>query len=269
MENNLIVLEQLPIIKCRLEQLSIEIKDKVDKASKLIVNEDTVKDIKKVRADLNKEFNELETQRKTIKQAIMSKYEEFEEIYKTNVSNIYKDADEDLKEKIDNVETQLKNEKEVDLRSFFYEYQQSLHLDFVKFEDIGLNVTLSASVKSLKEQIKDFCEKISKDIKLIQKDEDSDEIMLEYQSNGYDYQDAKLKIIERHKQLEELKQKQERQIEIQQQEEKVVEMVQEIVVPQEIIEDDQLLEVSFTIKATKEKVKLLKQFLKENEIEYE
>ena len=60
--NDLITIETLPVIKYHLEQLSIEIKEKVDRVNSLIVNEDTVKEVKQVRADLNKEFNELELQ---------------------------------------------------------------------------------------------------------------------------------------------------------------------------------------------------------------
>ena len=45
--NELIILEQLPVIKYQLEQLSKEIKEKVDRANKLVVSEDTVKDVKK------------------------------------------------------------------------------------------------------------------------------------------------------------------------------------------------------------------------------
>ena len=122
MNNELIVLEQLPIIRATLENLSVEIKEKVDRANSLIVNEDTVKEVKQVRADLNKEFNELESQRKAVKQAIMAKYDEFEEIYKENVSNLYKNADSQLKEKIDNVENQLKQDKIDELEMFANQY---------------------------------------------------------------------------------------------------------------------------------------------------
>lgn len=268
MENkDLIILEQLPIIKYKLEQLSNDIKEKVDKATKLIVSEDTVKDVKQVRASLNKEFSELEEQRKAIKQAIMSKYDEFNEIYVEKVSNLYRDADAQLKEKIDNVENQLKNDKEVELRTFFYEYKETYHLDFVEFEDIGLNITLSASMKSLKDQIKGFCEKVDKDIKIIQNDEYSDEIMLEYKNCNYDYQNAKLKVIERHKQLEEIAKQQEQKKELQEQEQQQLEVLKEIFIPKEVIEEDDLLEITFTIKTTKEKAKLVKQFLNDNEIE--
>lgn len=269
MNNELIVVEQLPVIKARLEQISIEIKEKVDRANALVVNEDTVKEVKQVRANLTKEFNELETQRKQVKSAIMAKYDEFEEIYRENVADLYKNADLELKTKIDEVENNLKLEKEQELLDFFKQYKETYHLDFINFNDIGLNITLSASMKSLKDQIKDFCEKLDKDIQLIQNDENKDKLMLEYLRNGYDYQKAKLTLIEQEKQLEELRQQMELKQEMQHQEEKVVEKVQEVIAPKEIIQEEELLEVSFTIKATKDKVILLKQFMESNGIKYE
>ena len=116
MDKDIIELEQLPIIRYRLEQISIQIKEKVDNATSLVCNEDTVKEVKKVRAELNKEFDELETKRKEVKQGILEKYNEFEEIYKENVSQIYQNADATLKEKINNVENELKKAREVGLR---------------------------------------------------------------------------------------------------------------------------------------------------------
>ena len=203
-ENKLIVLEQLPIIKATLESLSVEIKEKVDNATNLVCNEDTIQEVKKTRAELNKEFNELETQRKEVKSAIMSKYDEFEEIYKENVSNLYKQADESLKEKIDNVENELKSEKEEELKEFVNQYIELNDLqDTITFEDLGIKITLSASMKSLKEQAKEYIEEISNNIKLIKLEEYSDEILLEYKTI-WDYTKAKLKVIERHKRLEEL-----------------------------------------------------------------
>ena len=268
MNNELIVLEQLPIIKAKLEQVSAQIKEKVDNATSLVCNEDTVKEIKKVRADLNKEFNELETKRKEVKQAIMQKYDEFEEIYKENVGNIYKNADVCLKEKIDNVENELKKEKEEELREFFIEHQAANHLEgIVTFEDLGLNVTLSASIKSLKDQIKVFCEKIANDIKAIQLDENSEEILMEYKQNGFVYAKAKYTVVEKKKALEELKMKMAKNGEEIKQEEIVVQNIETMVsAPVEVVEEEKF-EIEFKIKATKSQIKELKEWLKVRDIE--
>lgn len=268
MNNELIVVEQLPIIKATLEQLSIEIKEKVDRANNLIVNENTVKEIKQVRADLNKEFNELEAQRKAVKNAIMLPYEQFEEFYKVSVSNLYKNADAELKEKIDNVENQLKQEKKEELREFVKQHCEANKIH-IEFEQIGLNITLSASMKSLKEQALKFIEKIVSDLKLIDLEEYKDEILLEYNKNGFDFSKAKLDIMARHKQLEEIK-KQQEEVQLQINDEaEVVEKVEEITTPKEIIEDDEMLTVTFTITDTKENIIKVREFMKEEGINYE
>lgn len=277
-KNEIIVLEQLPIIKTHLEQLSAQIKEKVDSAMNLICTEDTVKDVKQIRANLTKEFNELENQRKQVKNAIMEKYNAFEEIYKENISELYKKADSDLKNKIDKVENELKLEKENELREFAEQwFTYHAIKDIVKFEDIGLNITLSASMKSLKEQVTSFCERISNDIKLIELEEYKDEIMIEYKNN-LDFAKSKMMIIERHKQLEEMKRREE-ELQLQkEQEQKVIEKVEEVVeeikAPVEIetttIEDtEEQFIVTFTVKSSKTKLKLLKEFMKKEGIDYE
>lgn len=268
--NELITLEQLPVIKYALEQLSIDIKERVDRVDSLIVNEETIKETKQLRASLNKEFNELEEQRKAIKNAIMQKYNDFEEIYKEKVSNLYKNADATLKEKIDNVERELKAEKEIELREFFNQYKEEYNLEnIVTFEMIGLNITLSASMKSLKDQIVEYCKRVNDDIETILLDDDKDELFLEYKMNGLDYTKAKATLLTRKKQLAELK-KQSSIIEEQQKQNEIVEeRIDELVAPKPLFEEEEILEVSFTIKATKEKILKLKQFLKEEEIEYE
>ena len=269
MKNEIIVLEQLPIIRATLENLSVEIKEKVDRANSLIVNEDTVKEVKQVRADLNKEFNELEAQRKQVKNAIMAKYDEFEEIYKENVSNLYKNADSQLKEKIDSVENQLKQEKIDELELFANEHFKFNDIDhIVSFENIGLNITLSASMKSLKEQIIAFCEKITNDLKLIEIEEYKDEILVEYK-NSLNFADAKLKVIERHKQLEELQNKQ-KEVQLQIDDEaRIIEKVEEITTPKEIIEDEDTITCTFTVTGTKDQIKQIKNLIVELGVEYE
>lgn len=269
MNNELIVLEQLPIIKAKLENISKEIKEKVDNATSLIVNEETVKEVKQVRANLTKEFNELETQRKQVKSAIMAKYDEFEEIYKENVSNLYKQADVELKEKIDNVENELKVEKELELREFYNQHYQANNIYItLPFERMNLNITLSASMKSLKEQIKEFLEKISSDLKLIELEEYKDEILFEYQ-NTLDFAKSKMAVIERKKQLEEIQKQQELKQEQEKQEEKIVEKVEKITIPKEVIEEDELLKVTFSIETTKQNIIELKKWLNERGIKYE
>ena len=53
----------------------------------------------------------MKNKEKNIKSKILKPYEDFENIYKTNISDKYKNADIELKTKIDNIENNLKKEK--------------------------------------------------------------------------------------------------------------------------------------------------------------
>ena len=140
------------------------------------------------------------------------------------------------------------------------------------FEKIGLNITLSASMKSLKEQAKTFIEKVASDLKLIEMEEYSNEILFEY-NNCMDYVEAKTKVLERHKQLEEIQKQQENRSETEQKEEEIVEKVDEaieITAPTEIVEELESTPsvYQFEVKATKEQIKKLIDFMKELGVEY-
>ena len=176
----LIVVKQLPIIEEQLKTLSTEIDDKVSTALKMVCTDDTVKDVKKLRAELNKDFKELESQRKYVKEQVLSPYQKFEEVYKTYVSDKYKEADQELKTKIDSVEDELKAKKEGEIKDYFNEYAISQKLDWLDYSRSNINVTLTASVKSLKEQAKEFVDKVVDDLKLIDSQDDKEEITVEY-----------------------------------------------------------------------------------------
>ena len=68
MENkDLIIIEQLPVIKEQLKKVSEEIDIKVENAKKLVCTEENKQSIKKIRTEMNKELQEFETQRKMLK----------------------------------------------------------------------------------------------------------------------------------------------------------------------------------------------------------
>ena len=78
MEENqeLIVVEQLPIIKERLKKVSAEIDKEVTQAKSIVCTEENIKAVKEIRAKLNNTFKALEEQRKNVKNSIMQPYEE-------------------------------------------------------------------------------------------------------------------------------------------------------------------------------------------------
>lgn len=276
---NLIIIKQLPIIEEQLKAMSIEIDEKVELAKSLICTEDTVKEIKKTRAELNSDFKNLEEKRKEVKMAVLQPYNDFEATYKMYVSDKFNMADKDLKTKIDNAENQLKEDKAAEIKAFFEEYRISNNIDFVKYENAGINVTLSASIKSLKEQAKSFIDRITDDLALIDTQEHKAEIMVEYKktlncSQAITTVTSRLKAIEEQKQQEiERQQRIEEEKKVVEKVEIIVPVVEEIKAPvvEEIPvqESEKVYEITFKIVATMEKLKALKSFLNEGGYKYE
>lgn len=182
MENELIVIRQLPVIEEQLQAIREQIVNRVNEALQMVVTEDTVKAVKAVRAELRAEYSVLEARRKEVKEQILAPYENFERVYRENAGNIYADADLQLKQKIDEVENGLKEKKREAIFRYFTEYRDSLGIEasIVSFPDAKINVTLSASEKSLKAQAKDFLDGVYADLLMIVTMEHRDEIMTEY-----------------------------------------------------------------------------------------
>lgn len=267
MENELITVDSLPVIRYHLEQLSLEVKAKTEKINDLVVTEDTYKETRKLRADLNKEFKELEAQRIAVKNAIMEKYNEFEKVYYECVKSVYNKADSELKEKINNVEDKLRGEKEAELREFARQQFNSKDIEnIVTFENIGLNITISGSMKSFKEKIVEFADKVEADVNLIEEEEYRDEILLEYKDT-LDFTQAKTKVIERKKELEKIQLQQEFKEDKKALEQTVIDQVDEITAPVEI--DEELYTVSFRITGSKENIRKIRDFIIELGLEYE
>ena len=178
--NEIIEVKQLPVIVEQLQVIKEDVTARVNEALNLDCTEDSVKVVKKARADLNAELKYWEGKRKEVKTAIMNPYNQFEAVYKECISDIYKSADSELKGKIDSVENELKEQKRKEVFYYFEELCEANGLDFLTFEKANINVTLSASLKSLKEQAKSFVDRVCDDLNLIDTQEHKDEIMYEY-----------------------------------------------------------------------------------------
>lgn len=261
--NEIIVVKQLPEIKEQLQLISDEVDKEINYALSLEVNEETVKEVKNVRARLNKINSTLEAKRKYVKEAILAPYNDFLEVYDNLVKNKLNEADSTLKMRINDIEDSQKKIKEEELRAFVEEHCKANNVD-IPFEMIGLNITLSASMKSLKEQAKAFIEKVASEVSLIEQEEYSNELLMEYLKD-FNFVNAKTRVLERHKQLEEIQRQKDGKEIADQIEKEIVEKVDEVIAPVEI-EDTETYQ--FEVKATKEQIKKLIDFMKELGVEY-
>ena len=276
--NEIVKVESIGVIKQQLDEVEKVIDEKVkdipkqlEKIKKMsfVEQEDEKSDIKKYQQYLSNIQKELENKRKEIKKEINKPYEEFDEYYKNGV---YKKLDEgitQLKDVVNEIEDLQKDEKKCELELFAKEHFEFNNIDdIVSFDDIGLNITLSSSIKSLKEQVLAFVEKINNDLKLIELEEYKDEILIEYKKN-HNFAQSKIDVMFRHQQLEAMQKRDEEILKMKIEEQKVVEKVDEIVAPVEVIEDEDVITVSFKVTGTKEKIKQIKKLIVELGVEYE
>ena len=280
MSNEIIVVKQLPVIEQQLAQIKEQVAERVSAAMKLVCTEDTVKAVKKARTELNAEFKAWEDKRKEVKTAVMTPYEKFESVYKDCISDAYKAADKDLKQKIDEVEQELKSKKAAEVRDYFEEYLASKGVDFVSYEQAKINVTLSASLKSLKEQVKNFIDRIVSDLALIETFTDlKTEILVEYKKS-LNVSDAITGVKARAKAVQEEQARQKAEAEKRAAEAQRVEAIK-AAIPEAPAAVDAPTEqtaapapekkycIRFTVKGTREQLIALKKFLNEGEYEYE
>ena len=295
MENEIIVVKQLPVIEEQLKTIKKQFEDEAAMALSLECNEDTYKQVKTVRANLTKIFNDLESRRTTVRKAILAPYDAFNLVYKNCITDVYAPAKAQLDAKISEVEDGLKKQKEDEVVAYFKEYLAKTGIDFLNFDDMDIAITLNASKKSLKEKVKSTIDKVSDDLAMIATQEHSAEILVEYK-RSLNVSQAILTVNNRIKAIEEEKAKAEAAKAEAEAKAAVIEKVEqaadEFTAPVEIeepiaapipvetpIQDDidpataadtvTVYQVSFKIKGSLEQMKALKKFLVEGDYQYE
>ena len=182
MNEQLITLKQAPIIIYeRIKAVGQQVETKIAELNldNQLVTDETLKSAKNTRATLRKELAVFEEQRKFIKEQVNAPYEAFEKAYKEHIKVHYDNADSTLKDKINQVENRLREDKIARIKEYFTELCLSQGIDFLIFERLPLNITLSASDKSLKEQVAGFVSEVSKGLQLIDSLNESDEFKAE------------------------------------------------------------------------------------------
>lgn len=175
-------LVQYPIIEHKLKEIGANVDARLSalEIENQVATEATVKTLKELRTELNKELEVFEYQRKDIKKAILNPYDEFENIYKSEISTKYNNAISSLKDKIAFVETAIKNQKKETLQKYFDELIESEQIDFVTFAHLGFDINLSTTEKAYKEKINEFVSRVKQEIQLIEASEFPIDSMVEY-----------------------------------------------------------------------------------------
>lgn len=252
-----VTLKQEPIIAYGLiEKISNEVRERIDALSieTLEPSEQALGQMKKLRAELNKDFEIFESQRKVVKDIVLRDYNVFESQYKAKIADQFKSADSKLKELVASVESKLLDEKVDRLKEFFNEVN---NFDFVTFEKLNLKVTRSMKDNDLRDQIQSSLDRISSDIDTIATMEHSDRILAKYQAS-LDLNSAISQTNIEIRREEEIVAKREAEA-------VKVETEQQRQVEEEEIEE--IFECTFTVLATKKQLRWLKSALAEQRIE--
>ena len=267
--NEIVKIEQMPKVFEQLELIGAYVDEQLKDLDKLECTDKNKQEVKDKRTVLNNTLNMLETKRKEIKSKLNEPYDIFNKKYEETTKIKLQEASKLLAEKINKIEDEQKAKKREEVERYFNEYATSKDIDFVKFEQLNLNITLSVSEKNLKEQVKTFVDKVVDDLNLISSQEHKEEILLEYKKT-LNVSSSISNVLNRYKELEELKKKEEvkKQEEVKIQEN--VKRVEEVIAPPTRVEtQEEILEICFKVRGNREKLKSLVNYLKEGEYEYE
>jgi len=180
--NQEITLIQSPIIKHSLEEIGKSVTERLAALNieNQVATDETVTALKKMRAELNSEAKQFDEQRKGIKKAILLPYEDFEAVYKLEISDKYANADNLLKSKISEFEMKIKTEKRNNLQAFFAELTEHEGIEWLTFDRWGVEIGLSTTEKKYKEMILEFVSNVVDDLELINSEEHAAEMIIEY-----------------------------------------------------------------------------------------
>ena len=239
--------------------------------------EETMKEAKDEKAKVNKFKIQVADYRKNIVAEYNKPIKTFEETAR-ETEKLLTETYNTINKQVSSYEDEQKRKKEQQIKDYFEEYKTANNIDFIRYEQAKINVTLNASLKSLKEQAKIFIDKIADDLRLIETQECKEEILVEYKQN-LNVSRAIQEVANRHKLLEEEKRKQEEKVvtivsnenhEITKESHEQLEQVfnKPLERPEEQ-KQEPILTLKFTVRGSREKLKELKNFLIQGGYDYE
>ena len=184
----IIEVQQLPVIAERLRLVKDRVEAMTKEAAGLVCTGETVQAVKNTRADLRKQFEELEAQRKAVKAAVMGPYEEFLKVYEECISGPFRIADNRLKEQIDGFEADLKKACEEKLRAYHAEMARVHGVEWLSYDKAMQLARLKISMadaqaktpKKLMDALAEITASVAVGVDRINQLDDAAEIMAEY-----------------------------------------------------------------------------------------
>ena len=145
----------------------------------VVFTEEDTKLAKDEKAKINKMIDAVKKYRQNVVTDFKKPIEQFEAEAK-DTEKILREAYDTINNTVKKFEDTKKKEIEKNIVSYFNELIEAEHIDFVTFKNTGINITLSASEKSLKAAALDFVNRVKSDIQLINTQQYPVEILAEY-----------------------------------------------------------------------------------------
>lgn len=267
--SDLLSVSALDQTEANLIKINAECSQRIQVALNALCTEETKQSVKKLKAELNREFAEYEAERKELTAEYEKPLKEFKAMYDKYIATPFKEADKALKTKIDQVESLQKDEKRESVESYAKELIQAYALDWLDVSRIMPNVTLSASEKSLKKEVKEAVGRIKSDVDCVNAISDNSELMAEYMK-CLSLSQAKMAVVERQHAIEaaeKAKTAYNQQEELDREAEKRIEQLAPPVIEEEKPEEKKYT-MTFTVTGTIQQLKALKAFMTDNNIDF-
>ena len=162
------VISNLGTISDNLQEVEASIREKVKEYHNIVVTEETIQDGKKILADIRKEKEGLEQERKTIKKAWMKPYEAFEKRAKELIA-LYDEPVQILDSQLKEFEKQRKREKQQEIQRIYDAAKGDLEewLPLSKVYDEKWESSIY-SKKKIREEIEQAFRQVERSIQTIQ-----------------------------------------------------------------------------------------------------
>ncbi len=212
--NEILKVEQLPKLYEDLKKIGVYLEEKLKGIDDIECTEENKQEVKTKRTLINNTKTVLENKRKEIKSIILKPYDEFEIKYKDEALVKINNALETLDKKIAFIEDKQKENIKELCENLFNEYSLSKDINFVTFDNLNLKITLGLATekgsltKKTKDIITEYINKRVDDIKLIEMQKYSDEILVDYKKH-LDVTKAIADVNNRHIELDKMKEEQE------------------------------------------------------------
>ena len=276
MNYDIAVVNNAAEITSRIDEIVLKVQERINnlKLDTISATEDNKKVLRNTRAELNKEVKQYEEDLKQIDSMINEGFNELKKQYKEKIKSLYKNTDEELKEKIEEITREQLKENQNYSKEYYESKLKSMPLRIgVEYNDIPWDFNFNSSKKSIRDTINNHFEAVEKALLIIDNHEYKDQLQELWVKNKFNLGNALIELQEQialaNKLLkakeEELKKREE---EIEVKESEIKEEIIEEITHEPSLKVEELISYIFELEMTDSQLYTLINFLENEDIEF-